>query len=457
MVETKAKSPKIDRLKVSTEFAHCFCVDSVGKAGGLAIFWKAGVEMEEVYSDRFVIALLIYSDPPDAAWLLIAVHGPPYLALRKKFWSLMENIIGSFSGLWLMIGDLNSISGNSEKKGGFSGSKFTWSNRRVGLANIRERLDRGLCNADWQQVFPKARVPDLSGLKQCWTRDDSSYEVVNNAWAIFVEGSQHSQLAKRSQSIRKEFLVWNKYHFGHVKTRIMEIEEKLKLIQDLEPTQDNLKIEAALTLELNEWLECLLSPCISQSDNSELTKIPDPIEIKEVVWAMHPLKAPGPDGLPGIFFKHYWDTVGPQVIDAIQSFFRDGSQAAFVPGRWIAENVALAQEVVHSFKSSKKKHGSVGFKLDFHKAYDILEWNFILAVLRNLGFDQRFITLIYQCISMVSFTLLLNGSRSVKITPERGIRQGDPLSPYLFILCNEVLARMLNREVDRGLLRGLSW
>uniref|UniRef100_A0A2N9IIA7 Reverse transcriptase zinc-binding domain-containing protein n=1 Tax=Fagus sylvatica TaxID=28930 RepID=A0A2N9IIA7_FAGSY len=314
MVETKAKSPKIDRLKVSTEFAHCFCVDSVGKAGGLAIFWKAGVEMEEVYSDRFVIALLIYSDPPDAAWLLIAVHGPPYLALRKKFWSLMENIIGSFSGLWLMIGDLNSISGNSEKKGGsqkgeslfrsfcnfvhnvgtidlgFSGSKFTWSNRRVGLANIRERLDRGLyTHLDLSKGARPFRF------KAMWTRDDSSYEVVNNAWAIFVEGSQHSQLAKRSQSIRKEFL-------------------------------DNLKIEAALTLELNEWLEC--------------EAIEVEVEIKKIV------------------------------------------------------------EVVHSFKSSKKKHGSVGFKLDFHKAYDILEWNFILAVLRNLGFDQRFITLIYQCISM---------------------------------------------------------
>uniref|UniRef100_A0A2N9ELU6 Endonuclease/exonuclease/phosphatase domain-containing protein n=1 Tax=Fagus sylvatica TaxID=28930 RepID=A0A2N9ELU6_FAGSY len=262
-------------------FVKCGCDvvgGIVGKAGGLAIFWKAGVEMEEVYSDRFVIALLIYSDPPDAAWLLIAVHGPPYLALRKKFWSLMENIIGSFSGLWLMIGDLNSISGNSEKKGvaqNSHGPIEEW-----GWLIFAKRLDRGLYNADWQQVFPKARVRQLVAansdhnpilldthldlskgarpfrFKAMLTRDDSSYEVVNNAWAIFVEGSQHSQLAKRSQSIRKEFLVWNKYHFGHVKTRIMEIEEKLKLIQDLEPIQDNLKIEAALTLELNEWLEC---------------------------------------------------------------------------------------------------------------------------------------------------------------------------------------------------------
>jgi hypothetical protein len=228
---------------------------------------------------------------------------------------------------------------------------------------------------------------------------------------------------------------------------------------------------------------------------------------------MHPLKAPGPDGFSGIFFKHYWEIVGSQVVTAVQSFFREGwllsqmnhtfitiipkkqgannfnqfrpinlcnfyykiiskilvnrlrpllpkiidpSQAAFVPGRWIGENVVLAQEIVHSFKQSKKKKGNVGFKLDFHKAYDSLEWTFILRVLKAVGFDQKVINLIYQCISTVSFTLLLNGSKSSSFSPSRGIRQGDPLSPYLFILCNEVLARLINVEVDRGLLRGLN-
>ena len=112
--------------------------------------------------------------------------------------------------------------------------------------------------------------------------------------------------------------------------------------------------------------------------------------------------------------------------------------------------MVLAQKVVHSFKKSKKKKASVGFKLDFHKAYDKLEWNFITTILKTLGFDQKVINLISQCISTVSFTLLLNGSRSSTISPSRGIRQGDPVSLYLFILCSEVLSRLINREMARG-------
>jgi hypothetical protein len=63
----------------------------------------------------------------------------------------------------------------------------------------------------------------------------------------------------------------------------------------------------------------------------------------------------------------------------------DPAQVAFVPDRWIIENVVLAQEVVHTFHNMKRKKGSVGFKLDFKKAYDSLEWNFILAVMRAVG------------------------------------------------------------------------
>ena len=65
----------------------------------------------------------------------------------------------------------------------------------------------------------------------------------------------------------------------------------------------------------------------------------------------------------------------------------DPSQAAFVPYMWITENVVIAQEVVHSFKQMKRKKGYVGFKLDFHKAYDCLEWDFICMVLWVFGFD----------------------------------------------------------------------
>jgi hypothetical protein len=103
----------------------------------------------------------------------------------------------------------------------------------------------------------------------------------------------------------------------------------------------------------------------------------------------------------------------------------------------------------------KRKKGYVGFKLDFKKAYDSLEWEFILSVLRAMGFDQKLIMLIHQCISTVHYTLLLNGTKSSSIKPSRGLRQGDPLSPYLFIMCADVLARMINREVLRGAINGI--
>ena len=124
----------------------------------------------------------------------------------------------------------------------------------------------------------------------------------------------------------------------------------------------------------------------------------------------------------------------------------DLAQVAFVPNRNIAENILLAQEVVHSFSTTKKKKGFMGLKLDFQKAYDRLEWPFLVQVLKNFGFHQKFINLIYQCISTLSFTFLLNGGKGRSINPLRGLRQGDLLSPYLFIIGSEVLARMIDRS-----------
>ena len=118
VAETKVKSPKIDRLKLSMGYAKCFCVNSVGKAGGLALFWKLGVELEVIFSNNNVIASLIYSDPPATSWLLISVHGPLYIVKRRKFWALMAKIISGFSRHWLLIGDLNSTDSNSDKSGG---------------------------------------------------------------------------------------------------------------------------------------------------------------------------------------------------------------------------------------------------------------------------------------------------------------------------------------------------
>ena len=130
-------------------------------------------------------------------------------------------------------------------------------------------------------------------------------------------------------------------------------------------------------------------------------------------------------------------------------------QGAFVPGRWIAENVMLAKEVLH-FMRHKQGQGSVaGFKVDMMKAYDHIEWGFLLKILEDFGFSNRWRNMITQCITTVKFSVLVNGSLFGFFSSSRGIRQGDPLSPYLFILCNEVLSRMLLQREKEDKLHGI--
>lgn len=85
-------------------------------------------------------------------------------------------------------------------------------------------------------------------------------------------------------------------------------------------------------------------------------------------------------------------------------------------------------------------------KLDLQKAYDKVNWKFLRVVLLNFGFHESFVNLILQCVSSMSFFFLFNGGKSAYFHPTRELKQGDPLSPYLFILCQEVLARLIDRE-----------
>ncbi|XP_030479464.2 uncharacterized protein LOC115696715 [Cannabis sativa] len=133
------------------------------------------------------------------------------------------------------------------------------------------------------------------------------------------------------------------------------------------------------------------------------------------------------------------------------------NQGAFISDRIIFDNILIAQEVVHAINHRKQgKLGWVGLKLDMEKAFDRVEWDFLIAILQHFQFPPKFINLIYQCVSTVSIRFKVNGSITNAIYPSRGIRQGDPLSPYLFLLCSEGLSAALKYQERVGLLRGIS-
>ena len=98
----------------------------------------------------------------------------------------------------------------------------------------------------------------------------------------------------------------------------------------------------------------------------------------------------------------------------------------------------------------------MALKLDTSKAYDRVEWNFLEKIMGHLGFDNKWISLVSCYIRTVSFSILVNGEPRGLIHPSKGLRQGDPLSPYLFLLCAEGLHALIQKAESSGNLHGVS-
>ena len=126
-------------------------------------------------------------------------------------------------------------------------------------------------------------------------------------------------------------------------------------------------------------------------------------------------------------------------------------QTAFVPRRMGLDNMIIAQELIHTMTLKKGKTGFMAIKIDLEKAYDRLKWHFIRDVLELCRLPPFLIKLTMSCVSSSSISILLNGGKIEPFHPSRGIRQGDPLSPYLFIMCMEVLGFLISRRSKENL------
>uniref|UniRef100_A0A803PAJ0 Reverse transcriptase domain-containing protein n=1 Tax=Cannabis sativa TaxID=3483 RepID=A0A803PAJ0_CANSA len=131
------------------------------------------------------------------------------------------------------------------------------------------------------------------------------------------------------------------------------------------------------------------------------------------------------------------------------------TQAAFVPGRNIQDNNVIAQEIIHSFNRKKGREGLFAIKIDLMKAYDKMSWRFIEHVLDSFGVPVEFRNWVSQCISTTTLNICINGGTFGKIIPSCGLRQGDPLSPYLFIWAADILSRLLEDAQAKKSISGI--
>ncbi|XP_017256437.1 uncharacterized protein LOC108225996 [Daucus carota subsp. sativus] len=130
-------------------------------------------------------------------------------------------------------------------------------------------------------------------------------------------------------------------------------------------------------------------------------------------------------------------------------------QSGFMQGRQISDGILLVSEIIGSMK--RKKCAGVILKLDFEKAFDSVNWGFLLHLLQKLNFHEKWIKWLESILKSSRISVLVNGSPTKEFTPERGLRQGDPLSPLLFNLVGEVLHCMLVKAEEVGIFQGIKF
>ncbi|KAK6143157.1 hypothetical protein DH2020_023505 [Rehmannia glutinosa] len=239
--------------------------------------------------------------------------------------------------------------------------------------------------------------------------------------------------------------------------------------------------------------------CIDEDDFRLLSNPVTPQTIKMALFDIEDERSPGPDGFSSGFFKKSWDVVGNDVVVAVSEFFDsskllrqinhtaialipktdhsptvadfrliaccnvvykvitkilasklesvvpkliDPAQSAFISGRNITDNIFLAQEIIRNY-ARVRISPRCAIKVDLKKAYDTISWSFLEQVLNGLGFPPIFISWVMECVSSASYSICINGSIQGKFPGKRGLRQGDPMSPALFLLCMEYLSRLL--------------
>jgi hypothetical protein len=230
-------------------------------------------------------------------------------------------------------------------------------------------------------------------------------------------------------------------------------------------------------------------------------------EVKRAVFNMSPWKAPGPDGFPAGFYQKSWGIVGQSVCEFVKEVwsnplclrdinctdiclipkvdqpetiqqFRPISlcntlykvvskvltnrikdtinkvvsphQSGFIPGRSIHENIVVVQEMAHSMRKMNGKVGYFAVKVDLTKAYDRLSWKFIYDTLLEVGYPMEWINVVMTSVTSVRTNVKWNGDRAEYFHPQRGIRQGDPISPYLFVICMDKLSHLITHCVQEG-------
>ncbi|XP_026451256.1 uncharacterized protein LOC113351500 [Papaver somniferum] len=397
-----------------------------------------------------------------------------------------------------------------------TGIKYSWCNNRVGKKRILCDLYKAFYNLKWLEKYDgwsyKVCVKGTSDhgplfgsivntcrpvnapfrYQHIWTSHLGFIEVIKNAWneASSDADPENVELLNKLVTARGRHEIASQQYneLMRAKSRVKWIKEgganttffhaTIKLrqsqnnITELESTEGNVVCEQSQIVDIlvdnytkkfeyqnitiQEEILDVVPKVLNDEDNNFLDTVPTAMEIKEAVFNMNANIAPGPDGFPGCFYKFAWDIIGAELIEALRFCWTHIfiPKGAFIKGRNIHDKIVLASEMINEL-NIKRRGGNVGLKLDITQAYDSLSWEFLFEVLRRFGFSEIGISWLRKIFESAKISVLVNGGPFGFFGVGRGFRQGDPLSPILFILAEEVLRRNISKMVQEGKIQAM--
>ncbi|GJV05005.1 polypyrimidine tract-binding protein homolog 2 isoform X1 [Tanacetum coccineum] len=321
-----------------------------------------------------------------------------------------------------------------------SGLQFTWSQKPKGKEGLLKKIDRVMANLIFNEKFAGSNSFGY-GPFQC------SYFVGNRSLVLdalepeFMKGEKFLKQKAKIDWLRE----------GDSNSAYFHKSVKSRSRIDVVATSDgvvyeNDKVAEAFVSHYEIFLgqpgsttgfcdNDLFQNSLEENVALEMTRMVTRQEVKSALFSMGNEKSPGPDG----------KIIANRIKESLKVLVSP-NQSAFVPSRSIVDNILLTQELMHNYHLDRGPP-RCAFKVDIQKAYDTVDWGFLKNILAGFDFHTRMIGWIMECVTTTSFSVCINGSLHGFFKGKRGLRQSDPLSPYLFTLVMEILTLMLQRGV----------
>ncbi|KAF7826245.1 reverse transcriptase [Senna tora] len=337
LMETKCISKKMENLRNRWfRQGSSFYVDPIGQSGGLAVWWVDGLDIDVLHFSKNFIHMHVSSTDGDLNCFVTLIYGAPKEKDRENVWERIRKFAPVEGEGWLCVGDFNEISSPFEKQGGrvksvsslirfqkfmsdcllmdmnFNGAKFTWCNKAQ-VFHL-EPLGSDHCPIMVHLDFKDNLTPWVFKFEKMWTSHPQFKDVIMEAWS----GSSQEECRAVDLFLKKlwrcrNFLIdWSKVEFPNNRKMIKELKEQFENCMSGEFSVE--KRDLAEALNLSDALE-YVEVAISGEDNDDLRRPVSFEEVKFAAFELGDLKAPGPDGFSGSFYRHSWDIVGSGIFE----------------------------------------------------------------------------------------------------------------------------------------------